>query len=111
MTPLLGLELLLTPFLIAGVSWAGRRWGPAISGWLSGLRLISAPTVGFLLLDQGAAFAARAAAATLIGLLSLALFGLTYSHMARRAGPLPSLLAGWTAFFISTGVLQTVTLP
>jgi hypothetical protein len=110
MTPLLVLKLVLTPLLIAGVSLAGRRWGPSISGWLSALPLISAPTVAFLLIDQGADFAARAAAATLVGLLSLGLFCLLYAQVARRAGLLPSLLAGWAAFFLTTAVLQAITL-
>ncbi|HLI06681.1 MAG TPA: hypothetical protein VKV40_08945 [Ktedonobacteraceae bacterium] len=30
-------KLLLTPLLIGLVSLAGRRWGPAVSGWIVGL--------------------------------------------------------------------------
>ena len=41
-------KLLLTPVIIGLVSLAGRRWGPAVSGWLVGLPLTSAPVVLFM---------------------------------------------------------------
>jgi hypothetical protein len=36
----LALKLVLTPTLIGAASLAGRRWGPAVSGWLVGLRCL-----------------------------------------------------------------------
>ena len=44
---------------------------------------------------QGAAFAARAAAGTLLGLAALSGFAVAYAHAARRAGWRTSLVAGW----------------
>ena len=52
-------KLILSPLLIGAVSVLGRRWGPAISGWLIGLPLTSGPVVLFLALDQGTVFAAH----------------------------------------------------
>ena len=48
---MLVIKLLLTPILIGMVSLAGRRWGPAISGWFVGLPLTSGPVMLFLALD------------------------------------------------------------
>ncbi len=99
-------KLLVTPLLIGLVSLAGRRWGPVISGWLIGLPLTSAPVAVFLALDQGTAFAAKAAQGTLIGLISVAVFCLTYSWLSFRLNWLYSTLASWTMFFVVTFALE-----
>jgi hypothetical protein len=57
---------------------AGRRWGPAVGGWLAGLPLTSGPVSFILALERGPEFAARAALGTLFGLVSLASFCLAY---------------------------------
>src|SRR5947207_13258799 len=94
-------KLIVVPLLIGGVSLAGRRWGPSVSGWLVGLPLTSAPVVLFLAIDQGTAFAAAAAQAIMIGLISVGLFCLTYSWLARRYDWLPTMLLGWLAVIAS----------
>ena len=53
-------KVVLTPLFIAAVTLAGRRWGPAVGGWLAGLPLTSGPVSVFLALEQGPGFAARA---------------------------------------------------
>ena len=63
------LKLILTPLLLGGVTLAGRKFGPTVSGWLVGLPLTSGPVSFFLALEQGTKFAARAARA---GLLAVA---------------------------------------
>lgn len=103
---MLVLKLTLTPLLIGAVSLAGRRWGPAISGWLVGLPLTSGPVALFLALEQGKVFAAQTARGTLLGLVSLAAFCLIYSLVAARSGWFPSLLAGWAAYFLVTLLLS-----
>lgn len=108
---MLALKLLLTPVLIGIVSLMGRRWGPAVSGWFVGLPLTSAPIALFFALDQGTAFASRAAQGTLLGLISIASFCLVYSWLALRVGWLGSLLAGWSVFFASTFILDHLSLP
>ena len=58
-------KLLLTPTLLGLVSLIGRRWGPAVSGWIIGLPLTSGPVSLFLALDHGTAFASHAAEGSL----------------------------------------------
>lgn len=103
-------KLLVTPLLIGLVSLAGRRWGPVISGWLVGLPLTSAPVAVFLALDQGTTFAAKAAQGTLIGLISVAVFCLTYSWLSFRLNWFYSTLGGWTMFFAVTFALEQFSL-
>ncbi len=108
---MLAIKLLLTPMLVGVMSLVGRRWGPAVSGWFVGLPLTSGPITLYLALDQGTAFAARAAQGTLLGLISVASFCLAYSWLSLRAGWLGSLLAGWCVFFASTFVLDRFSVP
>ncbi|MGH9600855.1 MAG: hypothetical protein ACRD24_00585 [Terriglobales bacterium] len=105
---MLALKLTLTPLLIGAVSLAGRRWGPAISGWLVGLPLTSGPMVFFLALEQGHEFAAQTVRGTLLGLVSLAAFCLVYAWVAATSGWLASTLAGWSAYFVVTLLLNRV---
>jgi hypothetical protein len=96
------LKLFLIPSLIGAVSLAGRLWGAGLSGWLASLPIVAGPIVLFMALEQGPAFAAQAAHNTLIGLISLSAFCFVYSWLALRRRWLPSLLAGWLAFFALT---------
>src|SRR2546422_11690904 len=80
------LRLALTATLIAVATLMSRRWGPAVGGAIAGLPLTSGPVSVFLALDQGSAFAATAAAGTLLGLLSQAAFCLVYGWIGRWAG-------------------------
>lgn len=105
------LKVVLTPALIAAASLAGRRWGPAVSGWLVGLPLTSGPVVFFLALEHGTSFAAAAAVGTLAGTISQAAFCMVYARLALR-GPWPfALLGGCAAFLAVTAALIRVRLP
>jgi hypothetical protein len=106
----LALKVVLTPTLVGTASLVGRRWGPAVSGWLVGLPLTSGPVAFFLALNQGGAFAAATAAGTLAGTISQAAFCLTYAWLAeRRTWPL-TMAAGCLAFAASTAALQHLAL-
>ncbi len=111
MSTLLAWKLLLVPAFIGALSLAGRRWGPAISGWLVGLPVVAGPIVFFLAVEQGTAFAASAAQGTLTGLASLSAYALVYGRLSRALGWAGSLLAGWAAFFLSTLVLDRLPAP
>ncbi len=76
------LKLFLAPVILGGASLAGRRWGPAVSGWLVGLPLTSGPVIFFLALSHGATFAASAISGTLSGGFSLVAFCLVYAWLA-----------------------------
>ncbi|MGB9184171.1 MAG: hypothetical protein WCB67_08890 [Solirubrobacteraceae bacterium] len=90
-------ELVLGPVLAAGSTLAVRRWGPHLGGVVSAFPAIVGPVLLILTLEHGGAFAARAAAGTLLGLLTLSAFALAYGGYAARYGWRASLAAGWTA--------------
>ena len=77
---LLILKLLVAPGLVAGVTLAVRRWGPAIGGWLSGMPVVAGPVLVFITIEQGAAFGAQAAHATLAGLIGTIAFTVVYAR-------------------------------
>ena len=110
MSALFALKVTVVPIFILALSLAGRRWGNAVSGWLVALPVVAGPIVFFIGIEQGEAFAAGAARATIAGLASLALYCLVYGRVAARRGWAPSLLAGWSAFFLSTYLLNRLPL-
>ena len=111
MSSFLAWKLLLVPAFIGTLSLAGRRWGPAISGWLVGLPVVAGPIVFFLAVEQGRSFASGAARGTLSGLASLSAYALVYGRLSRRFDWVGSLLAGWCAFLLSTLVLERIPMP
>src|SRR5882757_7825711 len=108
MAPVLLLKVALAPALVACASLLGRRFGPRVSGWLIGFPVVGGPVLWFYAREQGAAFAARAAAGTLLGLLSLCVFLLVYAWSACRFGWLPSVLLGWLGFVAATLAIDRV---
>src|SRR5690349_7715497 len=106
--PVLLLKLLLTPLLISLASWGGRRWGPAVGGWLVGLPLTSAPVAVILTAEHGSDFAATAALGILGGVASQAVFAVAYLAAARRggggAGVAAALVAATAGFAASTAI-------
>ncbi len=110
MTMLLALRLLLTPFFIAVVSLAGRRWGPTVSGLLTGLPLTSGPISLILAIQDGRDFAARAASGNLAGQASVCIFCLAYSLAARKWNWLASGLIAVVAFLASVYLWNLVSL-
>ncbi len=105
------LKLALVPLVVWLASVAGRRWGHAATGWISGLPLIAGPISIFLALDQGLEFAADTATATLQVTSAAALHCFVFAHASRRFGWFASLLLGWTAFVASAALLGAFTLP
>jgi hypothetical protein len=96
---------------MGGASLAGRRWGPAISGWLVALPLTSAPVILFLALDQGPVFAAHAAAGTLVGTLSQTAFSLAYVRLAGGRRWPAAFGAASLAFAAATFAFSRISLP
>ncbi len=105
MSAVLLLKLFLVPALIALVTLAGRRWGPAVAGWLSAFPIVAGPILWFVAIEQGAAFAARAAIGTLSAVLALLAFGLSYAWAATRFSWPPSLLLAYVGYAAAVGVL------
>ncbi len=79
------LKLLLIPGFLLLISLAGKRWGPSVAGWLSGLPVVVGPILFFLAIEQGPAFAAQSAVAALSAMFAMIAFCVTYPQVAQRA--------------------------
>lgn len=93
------LKLLLIPGFLLLISLAGKRWGPSVAGWLSGLPVVVGPILFFLAIEQGPAFAAQSAVAALSAMFAMIAFCITYAQVAQRANwpsALMTSLAVWT---------------
>lgn len=104
------LRLMLTPLLIGVASLVGRRWGPAVSGWLVCLPFTSGPVTLFLALAQGTRFAATAAAGTLTGVIGVVVYVVTYAWIAPRYGWPAALPAACAGFAAATVLMHTLAL-
>jgi len=97
---LLALKLLLVPAFLAVISFAGRRWGPNVAGWLAGFPSLTGPILLFLALERGPEFTAYAAVLSLSAVFSAVAFGVAYAWACRRLpwyGSLACGYAAWTA--------------
>jgi hypothetical protein len=95
---LLLLKLVVAPVLVAAVTLAVRRWGPAVGGWLSGMPVVAGPVLVFFAVEQGTAFAARASHATLAGLIGTVAFTTVYALLSVRLPWAVCLPIGWLTF-------------
>jgi uncharacterized membrane protein (GlpM family) len=97
---LLALKLLLVPAFLAAISFAGRRWGPGVAGWLSGFPSLTGPILFFLAIERGAEFTAQAAVLSLACVFPALSFGIAYAWASRRLawpGAVACAFAAWTA--------------
>jgi hypothetical protein len=108
---LLAVKLLLAPSFVVGASLVARRFGPRVGGLIAGLPVVAGPILLAYALAHGRAFAATAAAGTLLGLVSLIAFVVVYGRLAGRLFWGASMLAGWLAFAIATVVFSALPLP
>jgi uncharacterized membrane protein (GlpM family) len=79
------LKLLVIPGFLLLISLAGKRWGPSVAGWLSGLPVVVGPILFFLAIEQGQVFAAQSATAALSAMFAMIAFCVTYAQVAQRA--------------------------
>jgi hypothetical protein len=105
------LKLLLAPLLVVGSSVAGRRWGAAVAGTLVALPIVAGPILFITCLEQGPRFGARAASASLLGLVSLAVFTVVFARASRRVGWVGALAAAWSATLALDLGLARLTVP
>lgn len=106
----LAAKILLAPMFVIAASLTARHYGARIGGLVGGLPVVAGPILLVFALDHGPAFAAGAAAGTLLGLLSLLAFVLVYARLASHLNWAASLILGWGAFFAMTAALSGVTL-
>src|SRR5581483_10590141 len=107
---LLAFKLILTPILIAAASFAGRRWGPGVSGWLVALPLVSGPVSFIFAVQYSAPFASHAAIGTMAGMISVSVYCYAYSRLAPRRSWAVCVLAAAFSFFVVTSILNLLTL-
>ncbi|HYP55958.1 MAG TPA: hypothetical protein VEQ41_06620 [Solirubrobacterales bacterium] len=107
----LAAKVLLAPLCVVAVSLAARRWGMAVAGLLGGLPVVAGPILLVVTLLHGHEFGADAAAGTLLGLAALTVFVIAYGHVATVAGPVRSVLCGWTAFLLAVAILNMAQPP
>lgn len=89
------LKLVLAPLLVVGSSLAGRRWGPGVTGLLVAMPVVAGPILLITYVDHGPGFVARAASASLLGLVSLAAFAVVFAQVSRARGWLGTVVVGW----------------
>ena len=68
---LVALKITLVPLLIGAITLAGRRWGPSVAGWLSGLPVVAGPIMYFIAIENGAGFASNALVGMLLGVFAM----------------------------------------
>lgn len=105
------LKLFLVPSLIALITLAGRRWGPAIAGWLAGFPVVAGPILLMIGIEQGPVFASQAAQSSLSAVLANVSFSIGYSWAALRLPWYVCLAAGILAFALAGSLLSLVHLP
>ncbi|MGE8186535.1 hypothetical protein [Pseudomonas sp. NPDC086278] len=102
------LKLLVIPGFLLLISLAGKRWGPSVAGWLSGLPVVVGPILFFLAIEQGEAFAAQSATAALSAMFAMIAFCVTYAQVAQRAGWPLALLISLSVWAIAAVVLSII---
>ncbi len=107
----LAVKVLLAPTFVVGASLAARRYGPRVGGLIGGLPIVAGPILLVYALAHGRAFAAGAAAGTLLGVVSLAAFVVVYGRLAGRLFWGASMLAGWLTFAVATVVFSVLAVP
>lgn len=100
------LKLSLVPALIAGITWAGRRWGPTVAGWLTGLPIVAGPIMYFIAWEQGDAFAAQAVVGMLLGVAAVFAFNLGFAWACTRFAWPTSLLLAYLAYALAIAGLE-----
>lgn len=108
---LLLLKLLVAPGLVGAVTLAVRRWGPGVGGWLSGMPVVAGPILVFLAIEQGPAFGAQAAHATLTGLIGTVAFTVVYARSSVGLRWFLCLILGWIAFGVTAYALYLLQPP
>jgi len=105
---LVWIKLILTPIAITAIALAGRRWGPAVGGWVAGLPLPSGPVSLYLDLEQGRIFAQTAAVNSLASGAAVGGFCLAYAAAASRGGWIAGTVCGLSVFLCAAALAVTV---
>ncbi len=102
------LKLLLVPAFLVAISYAGRRWGPGIAGWLAGFPLSTGPVLIFVALERGPAFTAQAAVLSVAAASSAVAFVVAYAWACTRLPWHAAVLCAYAAWFGTIPFLQNL---
>jgi hypothetical protein len=111
MSVTLVLKLFLVPTLIYLITLAGRRWGPAVAGWLSAFPVVAGPILLTITLEHGPVFAAAAAEGTLAAVLATLMFCIAYAWASARTGVAGSFALALPPYVLAVAVLNAVHPP
>lgn len=89
------IEALTAPLLVAVSTVVARRWGARVGGLISAFPAVVGPVLLIIAQQSGDLAAARAANATLLGLVALSGFVVAYGAVSRTSAWPLSLAAGW----------------
>jgi len=98
------LEILIAPVLVALATLVGRRWGTRAGGLVSAFPAVVGPVLLTIAHQRGHVAAARAASATLLGLVALSGFALAYARAARGTRWPASLATGWACAIAAAAI-------
>ena len=107
---MLALKLILVPAFLLAVTFAGRRWGAQVAGWLAGLPVVAGPILYILALEQGNGFAATAATASLAAVFASVSFSVTYAHVGLRLIWVAAVAGGLLAWLFAVSILAIMEL-
>lgn len=102
------LKLILAPLILGSASFAGRKWGSAVSGWLIGLPLTSGPVIFFLSFSHENDFMLSSILGTLSGGFALVAFGLTYAWLATRFRWSLAMTGSLLVFALGTMLMRNI---
>ncbi len=106
MTVLYLLKLFLTPALLGTAVIAARLWGPVVGGGLVGLPFVSGSGSIVFALEHGPHFASTVAYSSLLGVVAVSAYCLSYAHSARRFSWPFSLACAVAAFAVCSNALK-----
>jgi hypothetical protein len=104
----LALRILLAPCFVVIASLVARRFGARIGGVVAGLPVIAGPILLVLALQNGTAFASRAAVGVLLGMVGLAAFVVAYVGIARWVTWPGAVAGGYVAFGVAVVAMRQV---
>ena len=104
---MLALKLLLVPAFLAVISFAAKRWGPNVAGWLAGFPSVTGPILLFLALERGAGVTTQAAVGSLAAVFAAVAFGVAYAWCCTRLNWFWSWVCA-IAVWAATGLLPAL---
>ncbi|ADB37533.1 hypothetical protein [Spirosoma linguale] len=100
------LKVTLMPSVIALITLAIRKWGGKIGGLIGSMPWVAGPILFFFILEQGKPFGIYSIQGSMIGILALISFCVSYSAFSRRFRWLPTLLLAYAAYTLTALVFN-----